>query len=61
MIMQELETICEHCNGEGGRFVTNERWEECDECEGKGRILTQDGKELLEFLSRHSQEISLGA
>lgn len=52
----ELDRICSSCNGEGGKRIDDLAvdWIQCSRCEGTGRIPTDIGKMILEFLDRHA-------
>jgi hypothetical protein len=61
--MFDLDKQCDDCSG-GKRYynvVKREYVEEgfkCNECNGTGYILTDLGKEFVEFLKRHKNEYS---
>lgn len=60
MNINELEIICQTCNGSGRSEKCSGFFgsllgikDECVVCDGKGRILTAKGRELVEFAIRH--------
>lgn len=49
----QLEKKCEHCQGNGGKHDAQSHWIACYFCEGKGKIITDTGKEILSFIRRN--------
>lgn len=47
----ELEIACEECKGAGGKHA-EDGWIPCNKCDGAGVLISDFGKELLEFLQR---------
>ena len=48
-----LEESCADCRGDGGEFDALENWMKCRACDGKGVLLTQEGKAVLDFVWKH--------
>lgn len=50
--MNDLDYICSECDGSG--YITDEKENEhqCYNCHGDRRILTEKGRELIEFIER---------
>lgn len=49
----QLEKECSTCNGDGGWRAGDSKWRDCPDCDCKGYLLTEDGKEMLAFMSKH--------
>jgi DnaJ-class molecular chaperone len=45
-----LEVPCPHCGGQG-LHKDPELWARCGWCDGRGRLATDDGERLLDFIS----------
>jgi DnaJ-class molecular chaperone len=56
----ELTFPCKSCDSLGGKF-TNGKWIECDVCHGKGEIITDKGREILDFVYKHFDGIKLAS
>jgi hypothetical protein len=52
----ELETLCETCNGKGGRFDPDDgSGFYCDDCGGSGYMPTEFGKKVLAMIRHNFQ------
>lgn len=56
-----LEQVCPNCHGEGSKLhkslITN-RWSHlnCEGCRGHGKVLTEDGQQLIYLLVGYLSE-----
>lgn len=52
-----LERECPNCGGRGWKVDTNPfvrgNRENCNHCEGTGKVLTEAGEQLIDFVSRY--------
>ncbi len=48
-----LDEHCTACNGEGTGYDANDKYWRCDECDGEGIVMTQDGIELRNFVKEY--------
>jgi hypothetical protein len=55
---RELENTCPECDGPRGRYDEASKWNLCNQCLGEG-VVTDDGKELLDFMSRRLRVAAL--
>ena len=56
-----LEKTCPLCNGDGGNdavtvLLDTPYWAECEDCKGTGKVPSEDGKAILEFLRTYNNE-----
>jgi DnaJ-class molecular chaperone len=54
----DFEVICPNCGGEGGALGENNAEIPCAECKGRGLIVSDHGRKLLNFISAHLHELS---
>jgi hypothetical protein len=62
MNLPPLDEKCPECGGAGVHYLRPGEWSEkpeggevtCGVCDGKQRVLTEDGETLLAFLRRHA-------
>lgn len=53
----DMDRDCEDCRGLGYRYAGGgDKKYSCIECDGKGKILTEAGEELIEFIRRHLEK-----
>lgn len=54
--LPELERPCRSCAGAGWELAGQHRFR-CEECGGAGRVVTEVGRRVLDFLSRHLDQV----
>lgn len=55
ILLSELEKDCLDCQGKGFQVIFGSHVE-CEECKGTGKVATDKGKELINFVWRHLQD-----
>lgn len=54
----ELEILCPTCGGGGNVQEKPGHWHECEQCHGKGTVVTGMGQKVLDFVWRHFDGIA---
>ena len=50
-----LEEDCPDCGGTGRQEFGKESFR-CDDCKGRGKVMTEEGKKLMEFVWTHMND-----